>query len=57
LALLSGSLWIPVLARPAGVALALSSLVLLVLLIGVARTYRRFAALLRPAPSKAEPQT
>jgi hypothetical protein len=51
LALLVGSLWFPVLARPAGIVLALSSSVLLLLLIGVARTYRRFAALLRPAPS------
>lgn len=50
LALLVGSLWVPVLARPAGITLALSSLVLLVLLIGVARTYRRFAGLLQPAP-------
>lgn len=57
LALLASSLWVPVLARPAGIALALSSLVLLLLLIGVARTYRRFAVLLRPAPSRAGPQT
>ncbi|WP_373506599.1 hypothetical protein [Thiocapsa sp.] len=57
LALLAGSLWVPMLARPAGIALALSSLVLLFLLIGVARTYRRFAAVLRPAPSRAGPQT
>lgn len=57
LALLAGSLWVPMLARPAGIALALSSLVLLVLLIGVARTYRRFAAVLRPAPSRTGPQT
>ncbi|UHD14868.1 hypothetical protein [Thiocapsa bogorovii] len=62
LALLLGSLWIPVLARPAGITLALSSLVLIVLLIGVARTYRRFAALLQPtpyqpAPSRTGPRT
>ena len=57
LALLAGSLWVPMLARPAGIALALSSMVLLVLLIGVARTYRRGAVLLRPAPSRVEPQS
>jgi hypothetical protein len=56
LALLAVSLWVPALARPAGIALAMSSLVLLVLLIGVARTYRRFAALLQPTPSRPEPR-
>jgi hypothetical protein len=44
LGLLCGSVFVPALARPAGLVLALSSAVLLVLLIGVARTYRRFAA-------------
>jgi hypothetical protein len=53
-ALLVGSLAVPLLARPAGVVLALSALVLLVLLIGVVRTYRQFAVRLRPAPSKAD---
>ena len=44
LGLLCGSVLVPALARPAGIVLASSALVLLVLLIGVARTYRRFAA-------------
>jgi hypothetical protein len=44
LVLLCGSVLVPALARAAGIVLALSALVLLVLLIGVARTYRRFAA-------------
>jgi hypothetical protein len=57
LALLVVSLWFPVLVRAAGIALAMSSLVLLVLLIGVARTYRRFATLLQPTPSRPEPRS
>ncbi|CRI63883.1 conserved membrane hypothetical protein [Thiocapsa sp. KS1] len=43
LGLLCGAVFVPALARPGGLILALSSAVLLVLLIGVARTYRRFA--------------
>lgn len=48
LLLLCGSFLVPALARPAGLVLALSALLLLTLLIGVARTYRRFAARLAP---------
>jgi hypothetical protein len=44
LGLLCGSVLVPALARPAGIVLASSALVLLILLIGVARAYRRFAA-------------
>ncbi|MFB1499593.1 hypothetical protein [Thiocapsa sp. N5-Cardenillas] len=44
LGLLCGSVFVPALARPAGLVLALSSALLLGLLIGVARTYRRIDA-------------
>jgi hypothetical protein len=51
LLLLVGSFLAPVLARPAGLVLALSALILLVLLVGVARTYRRCAARLAATDS------
>jgi hypothetical protein len=51
LLLLVGSFLAPVLARPAGLVLALSALILLALLVGVARTYRRFAVRLAATDS------